>query len=229
MTGARLRVLTWNVHSCIGTDRRFDAGRVRACIAAIDPDIAALQEVDSRRDRRDGFDLLGDCLGDHRAEARTIRTPDGDYGHMLLSRREMTGWVHHDVSFRRREPRSLIEALVKFDGSTIGVLSAHLGLSRRERRFQADQLAVLAAADNVPTVIAGDFNEPTGFGAATRRLRRHFLSTGRRATFPSRWPLFPLDRIWFEPSLELVATGVWEDARGASDHLPLWADFRLKR
>jgi endonuclease/exonuclease/phosphatase family metal-dependent hydrolase len=148
---------------------------------------------------------------------------------MLLSRREMTGWVHHDVSFRRREPRSLIEALVKFDGSTIGVLSAHLGLSRRERRFQADQLAVLAAADNVPTVIAGDFNEPTGFGAATRRLRRHFLSTGRRATFPSRWPLFPLDRIWFEPSLELVATGVWEDARGASDHLPLWADFRLKR
>lgn len=229
MSGDRLRVLTWNVHSCIGIDRRLDPERIRECIAAIDPDIAALQEVDSRRDRRDGFDLLGDCLGKHRAEVRTIRTPDGDYGHMLLSRREMTAWVHHDVSFRRREPRSLIEALVEFDGGTIGVLSAHLGLSRRERRFQAEQLAALAAADDVPTVIAGDFNEPTGFGAATRRLRRDFLSVGRCATFPSPWPLFPLDRIWFEPSLELVATGVWRDARGASDHLPLWADFRLKR
>ena len=229
MTAGRLRVLTWNVHSCIGRDGRLDTERVRTCIAAIDPDIAALQEVDSRRDRRDGFDLLGGCLGEHRAEVRTIRTPDGDYGHMLLSRKEMTGWVHHDVSFRRREPRSLIEALVEFDGSTVGVLSAHLGLSRRERRFQADRLAALAAADDVPTVIAGDFNEPTGFGAASRRLRRHFLSAGRRATFPSRWPLLPLDRIWFEPSLELVATDVWRDATGASDHLPLWADFRLKR
>jgi endonuclease/exonuclease/phosphatase family metal-dependent hydrolase len=229
MSGACLRVLTWNVHSCIGTDGRLDPQRVRECIAAIDPDIAALQEVDSRRDRRDGFDLLGDCLGGHRAEVRTIRTPDGDYGHMLLSRTQMTAWVHHDVSFRRREPRSLIEALVEFDGCTIGVLSAHFGLSRRERRTQADRLAALAAADNVPTVIAGDFNEPTGFGAATRRLRRNFHSAGRRATYPSRWPLFPLDRIWFEPSLELVSSGVWTDARGASDHLPLWADFRLKR
>lgn len=229
MSDSSLRVMTWNVHSCIGTDRRLDPGRVRECIAAIDPDIAALQEVDSRRDRRDGFDLLGDCLGRHRAEVRTIRTPDGDYGHMLLSRREITAWVHHDVSFRRREPRSLIEALVEVDGGTIGVISAHLGLSRRERRFQADSLQALAAADNVPTVIAGDFNEPTGLGAAARRLRASFLSAGRLPTFPSWWPLFPLDRIWFEPTLELVASGVWPDARGASDHLPLWADFRLKR
>lgn len=229
MTDARFRVLTWNVHSCIGTDRRFDPERVRECIAAIDPDIAALQEVDSRRDRRDGFDLLGDCLGGNRVEARTVRTADGDYGHMLLSRSEISAWVHHDLSFRRREPRSLIEALVEFDGGTIGVLAAHLGLSRRERRFQADRLAALAAADDVPTVIAGDFNEPSGFGAATRRLGRNFLSAGRRATFPSRWPLFPLDRIWFEPSLELVASGVFKDAGGASDHLPLWADFLVKR
>ena len=228
MSDGCLRVMTWNVHSCIGTDRQLDPQRVRRCIAAIDPDIAALQEVDSRRDERDGFALLGDCLGEHRAEVRTVRTRDGDYGHMLLSKRAMTAWVHHDVSFRRREPRSLIEALVEVDGGTIGVLCAHLGLSRRERRYQAEQLAALAAADDVPTVIAGDFNEPTGFGAATRRLRESFLSAGRRPTFPSRWPMFPLDRIWFEPSLELVASGVFTEARDASDHLPLWADFRLR-
>lgn len=226
--GASLRVMTWNVHSCIGTDRRLDPERVRRCIAAIDPDIAALQEVDSRRDRRDGFELLGECLGEHRAEVRTIRSPDGDYGHMLLSRGPMTGWVHHDVSFRRREPRALIEALVEVEGGTVGVLAAHLGLSRRERRHQAERLAALAAADDVPTVIAGDFNEPTGRGAASRRLGEHFLSAGRAATFPSWWPLIPLDRIWFEPSLELVASGVYGDADRASDHLPLWADFKLK-
>lgn len=228
MSDSRFRVLTWNVHGCIGRYGRFDPERVLRCIAAIDPDVAALQEVDSRRAGRDGFELLGRCLGEYRAEARTLRTPGGDYGHMLLSRRAMSAWVHHDVSFGRREPRSVIEALVEFDGGTIGVLSAHFGLSPRERRFQAERLAELAAADGVPTVIAGDFNEPTGFGAATRRLGRHFLSAGRRATFPARRPFLPLDRIWFEPSLELVASGVWSGARDASDHLPLWADFRFR-
>lgn len=228
MARSFIRVLTWNVHSCIGGDGRLDPQRVRDCIAAIDPDIAALQEVDSRRDRRDGFDLLGDCLGAHRAAVRTLRTPDGDYGHMLLSRHEMTAWVHHDMSFRKREPRSLIEARVELESGSISVLATHLGLSRRERRFQAGLLAGLAAADNLPTVIVGDFNEPSGFGAATRRLRADFESAGRRATFPARWPLFPLDRIWFEPSLELVRSGVWPAARNASDHLPLYADFRLR-
>lgn len=232
MPGSRLRVMTWNVHSCIGNDGRLDPGRVRDLIRAIDPDVAALQEVDSRRDRRDGFDLLGNCLvdgfGEHRAEVRTIRTVDGDYGHMLLSRRAMNEWVCHDVSTPRRESRSLIEARVETDDGEISVLAAHLGLSRRERRYQANKLAALAAADNLPTVILGDFNEPTGMGAATRRLRRTFANTGRRATWPARWPFLPLDRIWFESSLELLDSDVYRPARHASDHLPLWADFRLR-
>lgn len=126
MTEATLRVLTWNVHSCIGADGRLDPGRVREHIRAIDPDIAALQEVDSRRDRRDGFDLLGDCLGkntsDHRAEVRTVRTPDGDYGHMLLSRWPITAWREHDVTFGSREPRSMIEATIESELGRINVL-----------------------------------------------------------------------------------------------------------
>ncbi len=233
MPEPRLRVMTWNVHSCIGSDGRVDPERVRDVIRAINPDIVALQEVDSRRDQRDGFDLLGDCLDlghdTHRAEVRTIRTTDGDYGHMLVSRHAISAWACHDVSLPRREPRSLIEARVDTGHGQISVLAAHLGLSRRERRMQADKLSELAATDNLPTVILGDFNEPSGYGAATRRLRRSFGSTGRRPTWPSRWPILPLDRIWFESSLQLLDCGVWREARLASDHLPLWADFRLLR
>lgn len=231
MPDSRLRVMTWNVHSCIGSDGRVDPERIRNVIRAINPDIVALQEVDSRRDQRDGFDLLGDYLVEgrdsHRAEVRTIRTADGDYGHMLVSRHAISAWVCHDVSKPGREPRSLIEARVETGHGEISVLAAHLGLSRRERRVQANKLSELAATDNLPTVILGDFNEPTGFGAATRRLRRSFASTGRRPTYPSRWPLFPLDRIWFESSLQLLGSDVCSEARHASDHLPLWADFAL--
>jgi endonuclease/exonuclease/phosphatase family metal-dependent hydrolase len=225
----RIRVLTWNVHSCIGTDGRFDPERVKAIIKAIDPDIAALQEVDSRRDLRDGFDLLGNTLGIHSAEVRTVRTADRDYGHMLLSRWKIDSWTHHDISFRKREPRSLIEARVDTDAGPLSVLAAHLGLSRSERREQVHTIAALAKADGLPTVILGDFNEPTGNGAAGRMFGNIFRSAGREATFPSRWPLLPLDRIWFEPSLDLLGTGVHREAPKASDHLPLWADLELRR
>lgn len=141
MTEATLRVLTWNVHSCIGTDGRLDPDRVREHVRAIDPDIAALQEVDSRRDRRDGFDLLGNCLGkdlsNHRAVVRTIRTADGDYGHMLLSRWPISTWREHDITFGSREPRSMIEATIESDLGRINVLCLHLGLGRRERQIDA--------------------------------------------------------------------------------------------
>jgi len=225
----RIRVLTWNVHSCIGTDRRFDPERVKAIIRSLDPDIAALQEVDSRRDLRDGFDLLGNTLGNHRAAVRTVRTRDGDYGHMLLSRWEIATWTHHDLSFRRREPRSLIEARIQTDAGPLSVLASHLGLNRGERREQASKIAALAEADDLPTVILGDFNEPTGRGTAERMFGKVFRSVGRPATYPSRWPLLPLDRIWFEPGLDLIAAGVHRDAAQASDHLPLWADLKLQR
>jgi endonuclease/exonuclease/phosphatase family metal-dependent hydrolase len=226
--GGRIRVLTWNVHSCIGTDRRFDPERVKAVIHALDPDIAALQEVDSRRDLRDGFDLLGNTLGSHQATVRTVRTPDGDYGHMLLSRWEITTWTHHDISFRRREPRSLIEARVQTETGPISVLAAHLGLNHGERRQQATTIAALAEADKLPTVILGDFNEPTGRGTAERMFGKLFHSVGRLATFPSCWPLLPLDRIWFEAGLDLIGASVHRDARQASDHLPLWADLHFQ-
>jgi endonuclease/exonuclease/phosphatase family metal-dependent hydrolase len=227
----KIRLLTWNVHSCVGTDRRLDPDRVTQVIRTLDPDIAALQEVDSRRDLRDGFDLLGSALHiphrSHRAEVRTVRTPDGDYGHMLLCRWEIKSWAQHDLSFRRREPRSLIEARIETDAGPVSILAAHLGLGYGERREQATTIARLAAADRLPTVVMGDFNEPSGRGTAGRMLGKLFRSVGRPATFPSRWPLLPLDRIWFEPGLELLATGVYRDSPEASDHLPLWADLRL--
>ena len=40
----RLRVATYNVHSCVGTDGRHDPDRVASVITELDADIVALQE-----------------------------------------------------------------------------------------------------------------------------------------------------------------------------------------
>ena len=43
-TGRTIRIATYNVHACVGTDGRHDPSRVAGVINEIDPDIVALQE-----------------------------------------------------------------------------------------------------------------------------------------------------------------------------------------
>ena len=54
--GRMTRILTYNVHRCLGIDGVLDPGRIAAVIAACQPDIVALQEVDGGRLRTGGVD-----------------------------------------------------------------------------------------------------------------------------------------------------------------------------
>ena len=53
--GCTIRVLTYNVHSCVGADRRLDPDRIAEAIAACAPDVIALQEADTRFGERTGI------------------------------------------------------------------------------------------------------------------------------------------------------------------------------
>jgi len=46
---APLRIMTYNVHRCVGVDGRADPRRIAEVIAAYQPDIVALQELDVGR------------------------------------------------------------------------------------------------------------------------------------------------------------------------------------
>ena len=45
----RVRVVSWNVHGCVGTDGRFLPERTAEALAALAPDVALLQEVGDNR------------------------------------------------------------------------------------------------------------------------------------------------------------------------------------
>ena len=51
-----LRVMTYNVHSCIGMDGRLSTSRIARIIAQCRPDVVALQELDVGRGRTGGID-----------------------------------------------------------------------------------------------------------------------------------------------------------------------------
>jgi endonuclease/exonuclease/phosphatase family metal-dependent hydrolase len=130
------------------------------------------------------------------------------------------------LAVRWREPRKAIVGSVATPAGKIIVIAAHLGLLPFERRRQFARLKErLAAIADRPVVVLGDFNDFPGRGLAERSLSPPLTGAPALATYPSRLPLLPLDRIWFSSPLELATIATLHDAGRASDHLPLLASL----
>jgi endonuclease/exonuclease/phosphatase family metal-dependent hydrolase len=225
-----VRVMTWNIHGGVGSDRCCDLDRIIALAQRHDPDIIALQEVDSRRvssNPEPAFEALANALGEHVAEARLVTAPDGDYGHAVISRWPLSDVVRHDVSVRRREPRAAIEATIATPFGALHVVAAHLGLGFAERRRQAKHLADVARSGPARAILLGDFNDWTNRGSVQRTLKDLMPGRTDHKTFPARLPLLALDRIYVRPAELLVRSWTDAAARAASDHLPVIADLDL--
>jgi endonuclease/exonuclease/phosphatase family metal-dependent hydrolase len=227
---AIVRVMTWNIHGGVGTDRRFDLGRVVETISQHHPDVVALQEVDSRRmvaPSRSPFAVLREAVGDHGIEAKSITTADGEYGQMVVSRWPFSSTQVHDITHAKREPRRAIEVEIAAPGGTFRLVAAHFGLSLSERRRQARRLVGIARQHTMTTVMLGDFNEWFWPASLRGALGRELPARTPYATFPSWYPLFHLDRIFCWPPGAMQASFVDRGARHASDHLPVVADIAL--
>lgn len=223
----RFRVLTWNIHAGIGPDRKYDLGRIIGIIQQHEPDIIALQEVDSRG-RSDALplDQLKLALGHHAAEARTIVAPDGHYGHVLMSRWPMRTTMLHDLSVNRREPRFAIEAKVGLPAGGLTILATHLGLGYTECQQQVARLTDIIGHISGRVVLLGDFND---WHRLLRRTMRNLLpGRSNLKTFPARYPVLELDGLYWRPAEAAISWWLDPAGRHASDHLPVLADFLME-
>lgn len=235
---ARLRLVTWNIHKGIGTDRRYALERTIEVLKGLDGDVVCLQEVDEgvHRSARDSqVTRLAEALGyPHAALGLNVRVGDGGYGSAILSRHALWDVRNVDLTVPPKKRRGGLVARVEH-GPPGGWLLAnvHLGLLHLERKVQVRRLLAHLLEDDHrhrPLVIAGDWNE---WG---RRLVRGALEEagfhlargeghGPRGarTFPSGRPLLALDRVLYRAPIRChhVACIVDGAARRASDHLPV--------
>jgi len=224
----RLRLATYNIHGAIGGDRRFDPDRIAQVLNEIDADAVALQEVESGQDARDMLQHLAEATGQRAIAGPTMLKGKGTYGNALLTRCAIADVQRVDLSVAGREPRGALDVRLECRGNELRVLATHLGLGPAERRDQIRTLLVrLREDDPILTVLLGDLNEWFLWGRPLRWLHRHFRPTPAVATFPSRRPLFALDRLWVKPRERLRHLYVHCSplARRASDHLPLVAEI----
>jgi endonuclease/exonuclease/phosphatase family metal-dependent hydrolase len=228
-----VRVVTYNIHTCVGVDRRYDPGRISSVLREIDADIACLQEVDAGRPsdcHGDQWTYLGAVTGCRVVMGAGARQPCGRFGNAILTRFPVLAARLIDLTVTGYEPREAIDTDVLIGERVLRVIATHLGLHAVERRHQANRLmtalgeptaANRSEADGV--LLMGDLNEWRGRRGAIRSLDRRLGPSAAARTFPSWMPILALDRIYANGRAKMHDVEVYRSplTRLASDHLPL--------
>jgi endonuclease/exonuclease/phosphatase family metal-dependent hydrolase len=242
-----VRIMTYNVHSCVGMDGKISPERIARVITRYEPDIVALQELDMGRKRTGAIDqphLIAKKLEMLYHFHPVIRVEEENYGNAVLSRfpvelvraAPLPGLGH-----RKAEPRGALWVSIKIGNTRLQVLNTHLSFYAAECRHQA---AALLNSDWLghpdcrdPVILCGDFNalpNSTAWKTISRRLgdAQKLLEKHRPlATWFSHYPIGRIDHIFISPGIKVLAIDVPRTYlnRVASDHLPLIADLKLER
>jgi endonuclease/exonuclease/phosphatase family metal-dependent hydrolase len=246
-TGLGLNVLTINMHMGFGVfNRRFILPELRDAVRKVSADVVFLQEVHGTQQahaRRwehwpatSQYEFLADSMWPAFAYGRNAVYPDGDHGNALLSKYPI---VHHenlDASVHGTEQRGLLHCVLAVPGyGPVHAICVHLGLREGHRRQQLNLLMGLLARLPVsaPVIVAGDFNDwrlQADSLLAGSGLHEAFVqASGAPAkSFPARWPLLRLDRIYVRNATthwpKVLTNRPWSHL---SDHAPLAVEVRL--
>ena len=242
-------VLTVNLHMGFNLlNRRFVLPELRAAIHDVSADMVFLQEVlgaHARHAKRhlnwpEGpqYEYLADTLWTQFAYGQNAVYPDGHHGNALLSKFPILHHENRDVSVDGHEERGLLHCVVELPGQAVEVhtICVHLGLREGHRQRQLALLCEVVSNEvpaDAPLVVAGDFNDWRVRGHALMErcgLHEAFQEAhGQVArTFPARWPLLPVDRIYLrnarahEP--RVLSARPWSHL---SDHVPLFTGIML--
>ena len=230
------RIVTYNIHSGIGRDKKHDYKRIGQFLASSGADVVLLQEMDTRPPERDTAQDVRDICAENTFKlipSPASREADGWYGNAILTRYDVLSNDRVDVSQSGRQPRNVQIVELKTEKTPLTVVNTHKGLKKLERRSQFsllhEHLSQRLKEKQTPLVLAGDFNEWQFFSKAFKGLNSLLFQQKVGATFPSHFPVFSLDRVWVTDDIKVKACRKLKNAktRVYSDHLPVLIDIEL--
>lgn len=237
------RVMSYNMHSCIGFDGRCEPERHARIIGHYHPDIVALQEVDVGK-RRSG--------GEHQAQ-RIASILDMEYHfHPCTTIEE----EHYGIAVISRFPIRLVKAgalpritdqeargamwvEIDRDGKPLQIVNTHLSLVPRERLFQAETImgpkwVGAAKSTGNPVVLCGDFNmmpRSRVYQTVAKGLEDTTETAVNKGETRTWMGVAKIDYVFVSNGVEVdrAFTPRTVLTRKASDHTPLVVDLRVEQ
>jgi endonuclease/exonuclease/phosphatase family metal-dependent hydrolase len=242
-----IRIMTYNVHSCVGMDGKISPERIARVIGRHEPDIVALQEMDMGRTRTGAVDqphLIARELAMIYHFHPSVVSDEERYGNAVLSRYPMelirAGRLPGVIKNSKVEPRAAIWTAIDVAGTKINFFNTHLGLSPQERNRQARALLgpewVAHPDCRGPVILCGDFNALPGsrlclnIKGVLRDAQDALYNHRPQATWFSHYPVGRIDHVFIGPGIEVVRAEVsrTDMDKIASDHLPLIIDIKIR-
>ncbi len=241
-----LTVVTFNIHSAIGHDG-LQLEQIAGEIAASDPDVVLLQEVDNGR-LRSGFvdeaEYLAGLLGMDQVFASNVERnglragdPVSEYGTAVLTRLRVDSWTHTMLpNARGRQPRGLQHLVLRLKGRSISIYNAHLDHTTPRLRQEQMRLARdIIGVDGDPVIFGGDFNASPGSATLALALDpAHtdlvdpwpLVGDGNGLTVPNGSPRSRVDYLLADDSWRPTVMATWQSA--VSDHRGVVGRFLLR-
>jgi len=239
-----MRLVSWNIHGGVGTDRRRDLSRIAALLEDMRCDAAALQEVgDPHRESRvsevaDDASWLGRRLGWFVAYGPNLMLAGRPYGNAVLSR--FPSRTRKTTTSRCRAGNRAAACALTSRCRTVAACTCSISTSASRAASGAGRRRCCS-----PPICSATPRSPRPWWSAEistcgrlcpapscacsgpRCATSAQVVGARRSTWPSALPLLRLDRAYVDDGVEVLASGVINDprTRAASDHLPLWVEL----
>ena len=220
-----LKVMSYNVRHCAGMDMIVDYDRTAAVIAEQQPDVVALQELDSMTGRSGQHNQLGELANRiqyYPVFGSAIDYDGGKYGVGILTREQPLS--AKTIPLPGEEPRVLLVVELK----DYVIACTHLDLEEDQRLASVPLIAEEAQHWQKPFILTGDWNDAPD-SELLQEMTKHFtILSGNEATFPADEPQECIDYIasYKDHPAEAIESFVIDEPE-ASDHRPLVVRLRL--
>ncbi|MGF7230555.1 endonuclease/exonuclease/phosphatase family protein [Arachidicoccus sp.] len=225
-----LTIVSYNVRNGVGLDNVVNYQRVANAIKKINPDIVAIQELDSATRRAKGVYVLNK-LATFTAMIPTFHTSinfdGGKYGIGILSKEKPLN-IRAIALPGTEERRSAV--LVEMKNYIF--VCTHFSLTEKDRMLSVALLDKFTAKYTKPVFLAGDLNSnPNSPAIEALSKKWQLLSDTSKLTIPANHPVDCIDYIMALKQKKYsfkVLEAVVGNEPVASDHLPVCVKLQIK-